>query len=312
MFNQEIKEKYLATREGVSAGRARGLFEASQDLEISLGKDLAEFSVSELGEFMGQGGFSEPDSIRTKQAAIAKYSDWYCSYHPTTKHNIRDFDLKDFPYAKYFAATVTKTPEDLVNRITQVYDVDSAQPAIPTLCFAWLGLESADAAALRKEQVDTFHGKIYDMTGNVVVAQMPDIIREVLDVYGKTYTAIRTQNQTFMVYADDIGFFIKRMKSQNSEKVSKPLSNKQLVAYIRNMQDLYQDAFGKEAGIWLNYTNVQRSGNFYRLHQMAKSGVDVYSTKNADKVRLCLGPSKRNHKDNMLMYNAYLEVIGEK
>ena len=31
-----------------------------------------------------------------------------------------------------------------------------------------------------------------------------------------------------------------------------------------------------------------------------------------DKVRLCLGKSKRNHKDNMLMYDAYLEVIGVK
>ena len=310
MFNSEVKERYLETREGVSFSRARGLFEASQGLESFLGKDLAEFSTNELELFFGQGEFSEPDSIRTKQAAIAKYADWYCAQYPTTKHSVRDFDLTEFPYSKYFGPTVTKTPEELCRKLLQVYSADSAQPAMAALCLAWLGIDLKDAVLLRKEQVDTVHGKIYDLTGGVIVSHMPDYIRDILDVYGKTYSAERTQNQKFTVYADDCGYFIKKMVTANSEKKSGAISTKRMMAYILTLKDLYNGTEGNDQT--LTYANVQRSGNFYRLHQMAKSGVDVRSNKNADKVRLCLGASKRNHKDNMLMYDAYLKVIGEK
>ena len=310
MFNQEIKEKYLEGKPEKTAVTVKNLLVAAESFEIKYGKDIAEFSAGEFSEFMCNCGFCEPDSVRTRQGAIASYADWYCNEMGIKGHHIRRYSVSDFPFAKFFASVVTKTPEELVNKILQVYDADSAQPAMAALCLAWLGIDLKDAVLLKKEQVDTVHGKIYDQTGAVVVAQMPDIIREILDIYGKTYAAERTQNQTFTVYADDCGYFIKKMKTLESKKESGPISTKRMMAYILSLKDLFNGTERNDQT--LTYANVLRSGNFYRLHQMAKSGVDVYSTKNADKVRLCLGPSKRNHKDNMIMYNAYLEVIGEK
>lgn len=311
VYNQEIKERYLETLSGSTVTATRGVFEAVNNIEFEYSKDLAEFDPSIVGYFFEMSGFSEPNNIRTKLGYIASYADWYVEQFGGS-HRIRDYDIFGFPYAKYFDITLCKSPEHLCNIIAQVYDVDSGQPAMAALMFAWLGVDLSDAVALKKEQVDTWHGKIYDATGGLIVHHMPEAIRERLDIYSKTYSAIRVQNQTFTVYAEDIGYFIKRMKTANSDKKVGPFSSKQMMSLLTMMRDKYADQFGKESAILLNYSNVQRSGNFYRLHQLAQSGVDVRKLKNSDKVRMCLGKSKRNHKDNMIMYDAYLKCIGEK
>lgn len=311
MFNKELKEAYIATRKGSVAESYIGIFKKSQPMEELLQKDMAEFSLEEFTQFMNQHNWGEPDAVRSRQGLMAVYADWFCEQKGISGHEIRSYDLTTAPYAKHFSTLIIKSPEELINKILQIYDVDSGQPAIAGMCLAWLGLPIKDVVQLRKEQVDTRYGKIYDATGNIVVQHMPEVIREVLDVYGKTYQATRTQNQTFTVYADDLGYFIKRMRTLNSQKPKVPVSTTHLSGWITEFRNLYVTRFGVDAPE-LSFTNVQRSGNLYRLHAMAKSGVDVRDVKNADKVRLCLGSSKRYHKDNMLMYDAYLEIIGEK
>ena|SRR5699024_11054380 len=100
------------------------------------------------------------------------------------------------------------------------------------------------------------------------------------------------------------------MLSANSSKEGKPITKNQITSAITELRSKFNGTTGNDQT--LTYGNVQRSGGFYRLRQMDLAGINVRSVKNADKVRLCLGKSKRNHKDNMLMYDAYLEVIGAK
>ena len=312
MFNQEIKEKYIASRTKSVQTQYKNLFASSEAFEERLGKDLAEFPQREFAEFIESHTWIEPDSVRTILGACASYADWYCDEFGFKEHDLRTYDLLRFPYAASLSRVLTANPASLINRIAHVYDADSGQPAMAALCFAWLGFDSKEAIALRKEQVDTVAGKIYDVSGNIMISHMPEEIRECLHVYGRTQSAIRVQNQTFTVYADDRGLFIKRMITANSNKSGKPITTTQIAGWIVELRDKFAELFGEHAALPLTYTNVQRSGNLYRLHEMAKSGVDVRSPKSADKVRLCLGSSKRNHKDNMLLYDAYLECIGEK
>ena len=218
--------------------------------------------------------------------------------------------MEDFPYAKLFGPLVTKTPEDLYYRITKVYPLDSGQPAMAALCLAWLGIDCGDAIKLRNEQVDTKNGQIISPTGEVLVASMPECIRKILDVYNDTTTAERIQNRPITVKVDDRGFFIKRMISKKSSKEGTPVTKKNVSDWIVILRDKFNGTTGNDQT--LTYGNVQRSGGFYRLRKMDLAGVDIRSNKNSDKVRLCLGKSKRNHKDNMLMYDAYLEVIAQK
>lgn len=311
MYNQDIKERYLETLSTLHYNNVAGIFNLSAEFEFAAQKDIAEFDPSQIGCFFESYGFSEPDTIRTKLGNVASYADWYVN-NSGGAHTIRDYDIFSFPYAKFFDTALCKSPEHLCSLIDQVYDVDSGQPAMAALMFAWLGIDLSQAVTFKHEQVDTRNGKIYDATGSIIVHHMPEIIRERLDIYSKTHSAIRVQNQTFTVYAEDIGYFLKRMKTLNSEKKAGPFSPKQIMSLMTTMRNLYAEQFGKETATVLNYSNVQRSGNFYRLHELAKSGVDIRSNKNADKVRMCLGKSKRNHKDNMIMYDAYLECIGEK
>lgn len=310
MFNAEIKEKYLANCSNSVASGCKMMFMLAESIEEIAQHDLACFSPNEIQELFMSQGFAEPDVVRTRLGLLATYADWYCVQQNLSAHHIREYKVDMFPYAKKLAPTLILSPEELCNKMLQVYAIEDGQPAVILLCMAWLGLETSEALALRNEYVDTKTGRIYDAKGNLLVSSMPECIREILDVYSKTRTAIRTQNQTFTVYADDLGFFIKRMVTENSAKIGKPISKQQVTVLISTLRNLYNGTTGNDKT--LSYTNVQRSGNFYRLHQMDQAGVDVRAVKNADKVRLCLGKSKRNHKDNMLLYDAYLQIIGEK
>lgn len=310
MYNENIKLNYILTRPESMQANIKNFFEASEKDEQALGKDIACFSRDEFAAHIESLGFMEPDTLRGRLTNFAVYGDWYDSLHHNTEHHFRDYHVEDFPYAKLFGPLVTKTPEDLYYRITKVYTLDSGQPAMAALCLAWLGIDCGDALKLRNEQVDTRNGQIISPTGEVLVASMPECIRKMLDVYGKTRSAERVQNRTFTVYADDRGFFIKRMVSKQSSKEGAPITKKNISDWIVLLRDKFNGTTGNDQT--LTYGNVQRSGGFYRLRQMDLAGINVHSVKNADKVRMCLGKSKRNHKDNMLMYDAYLEVIGAK
>ena len=288
----------------------RLLFGRSEPFELKFNKDIVWFPVVEIGSFLEAGGLIEPSNLRTQLGMLASYGDWYVRLHPNTEHHFREYHVEDFPYAKLFKPLVIETPEKLCHKIEMVYPIDSGQPAMAALCLAWLGIDCGDALKLRNEQVDTKNGQIISPTGEVLVASMPECIRKMLDVYGKTRFAERVQNRTFTVYADDIGFFIKRMLSANSSKEGKPITKNQITSAITELRSKFNGTTGNDQT--LTYGNVQRSGGFYRLRKMDLAGVDIRSNKNSDKVRLCLGKSKRNHKDNMLMYDAYLEVIGVK
>lgn len=309
MYNENIKRQFMSTLSESYANDFRLLFGRSEPFENELNHDIAWFSVEEIGNFFESGGLIEPQNLRTQLGMLATYGDW-CLTIASTPHHFRDYHVEDFPYAKLFEPLVTKTPEDLYCRITKVYPLDSGQPAMAALCLAWLGIDCGDAIKLRNEQVDTKNGQIISPTGEVLVVSMPECIRKMLDVYSKTRSAERVQNRTFTVYADDIGFFIKRMVSKQSSKEGAPITKKNISDWIVLLRDKFNGTTGNDQT--LTYGNVQRSGGFYRLRQMDLAGINVRSVKNADKVRLCLGKSKRNHKDNMLMYDAYLEVIGVK
>ena len=310
MYNENVKRRFMNTLTDSYADDYRLLFGRSERFENECGKDIAWFSVEEIGNFFEANGLIEPQNLRTQLGMLATYGDWHMQEVSNAPHHFREYHVEDFPYAKLFAPLVTKTPEELCNKMRMVYPIDSGQPAVAALCFAWLGIDCGDALKLKNEQVDTKNGQVISPTGEVLVASMPECIRKMLTIYANTRSAERVQNRTFTVYADDIGFFIKRMLSANSSKIGKPISKGQIASAITELRDKYNGSLGNDQT--LNYGNVQRSGGFYRLHQMDLAGVDVHSIKNADKVRLCLGKSKRNHKDNMLMYDAYLEVINEK
>lgn len=310
MFNAEIKEKYLEPKPAKHATNLRNLFLMSEPFENQFNKDVAEFSIEEWSACLEDSGFSEPHTIRCRISDMAPYADWYCVQQNLSAHHIREYKVDMFPYAQKLAPTIIKTPEELLQNIAAVYHVETAQPVIPALCMAWLGVDLDDAIRLPTECVDVKAGKIYSANGSVIAPDMPDCIRKLLQEYSTIKTSERTKNQTYPVYADDLGFFIKRMVDKDSKKVGQPISTKSMRAWITIFNDKLHEQLPNSKVI--NYTNVQRSGNFYRLHQMDQAGVDVHAVKNADKVRLCLGKSKRNHKDNMLLYDAYLQIIGEK
>ena len=309
MFNQEIKERYLETIGGGVQQNLRRSFAVAESFERTYNMDLACFTPDMLGTFMEAYGFSEPESVRSRKAAFVGYADWYCEQIGQAEHLIREYDLFTFPYKELFAPTLTLEPEGLLSKLECVYPLDSAQPVIPAMIFAWLGIDATIALTMDAKLVDTKSGKIYAQDGSELIREMPECFRYALEVYEHTDEAERVQGQVFKVYAQSEGQFIKKMLTKQSKKTGSPYGSKEFSVQTAELRARYREISPSDESF--SYTNVQRSGNFYRLHQLAKSGVDVYDIRNKDLVRSILGKSKRNHKDNMVLYTAYKEIREE-
>lgn len=309
MFNEDIKQAYLETLTADTGNKVRQMFAAVAPSEYLLNKDVACFEPEQLGQFLESCGFSEPESVRSRKATFVSYADWYCEQTGQAHHLIREYDVFSFPYKDLFAPTLTLEPDELIRKLEQVYPLDSAQPVIPAMMFAWLGFDATAALTVDSKLVNTRTGKIYAQDGSEVISEMPECFRYALEIYERTDEAERIQGQIFKVYANSEGQFIKKMLTKNSKKSGAPYSSKDISAQALELRTRYQEI--RPSDMSFSYTNVQRSGNFYRLHQLAKSGVDVYDIRNKDLVRSILGKSKRNHKDNMVLYTAYKEIREE-
>lgn len=306
MFNQDIKERYLETLSPATSASMRILFATAEKFEVTKNLDVACFDSDDLGRLLGSFGFSEPETVRSRKALFVSYADWYCQEQYGETHSLREYDVFSFPYKETFASTLILEPDDLIRKITQVYPLDSAQPVIPALCFAWMGIDSAIALSLEASKVDTKQGKIYvsDDPQNAMI--MPTCFREALDIYARTDKADRVQGQIFTVYAHTNGQFIKKMLSKQSKKGGEPYTTKSMSSLLTDLRSRYREIDPNDESF--SYTNVMRSGHFYRLHQLAKSGVDVHNIRNKELVRGMLGKGKRNHKDNMVLYDVYREI----
>ena len=84
------------------------------------------------------------------------------------------------------------------------------------------------------------------------------------------------------------------------------LSKDEISGTFSNLRTLY----GKP--IQFNYTNILRSGNFYRMRELELSGIDVYDVKNFPLIRKAFGltpKSQQRHKDTIVMYDDYKKVF---
>ena len=121
MFNAELKERYLGKFQAAPMRtQVERLFERTCKTEELLVKDVAEFSLENIEEFFSTIDFAEPNYVRTTIGDLSSYADWYCAYRNLPGHHIREYKVEMFPYAKHFAPTIIKTPEELLQNIAAV------------------------------------------------------------------------------------------------------------------------------------------------------------------------------------------------
>lgn len=309
MYNAEIKEQYLSTRQPDVRVRHTQIFNQVSDLiEQPHHKDITEASLDEL-----RCGFTRFESIDvhamgTILSAVRSYNRWaHSTSQPFTFTDALEvFDERtDVDYTVGIRKYILPSPEALVSAVTRLYPIDEGYEVLPALIFAWLGVSSADCIRLKSDAVD-FERRLFTLPdGTICPNEIPEAFIEPLRVYSKTRTATRFSQVEYPVFADDLGFFMKKMLPRSSKKQGKPYTQKQISDNITDF--CYRCEEQLHIRPTFNYTTITKSGVFYRLYQYELSGANLYAKENKDKV-LSIA-NKKSFKDVMTVYEAYRAVF---
>ena len=309
MYNAEIKEQYLSTRQPDVRVRHTQIFNQVSDLmEQPHHKDITEASLDEL-----RCGFTRFESIDvhamgTILSAVRSYNRWaHSTSQPFTFTDALEvFDERtDVDYTVGIRKYILPSPEALVSAVTRLYPIDEGYEVLPALIFAWLGVSVADCIRLKSDAVD-FERRLFTLPdGTICPNEIPEAFIEPLRVYSKTRTATRFSQVEYPVFADDLGFFMKKMLPRSSKKQGKPYTQKQISDNITDF--CYRCEEQLHIRPTFNYTTITKSGVFYRLYQYELSGANLYAKENKDKV-LSIA-NKKSFKDVMTVYEAYRAVF---
>lgn len=310
VYNREIKEKYFETLGGSEASKTstRKRFEwFERKIESKLDMDVLEVSKEQFQDMMNACEWVDIDAVYPICKAIKAYNRWAHETNQSFHYSdmIEGFDPRtDIDYAIGIRAYIQPSPEALIQHISKVYDLSEGFEVIPALIFAWLGFDINDAPKIKKEQVNFDARIIYNMDGSIYQYNIPECFWEALRVYSKTFTATRFISGSFPVYADDLGFFIKRMLPKGSKKYGTPYTGRQITSNIGKFMELYERKYHEVSHC--NYTAAARSGVLYRLYELESSGVDLYAKVSRPQVDAIIG--NKIFMDAMTIYEAYRRV----
>lgn len=308
LYNEKIKRQYLATLQGVVADTMRQRFERITQDEEQRGKDLLEFTKSDWAMAFSAYGFLDVKSVRVLLSTFSAYNQWAKSTGQNLKFTnaVKDFDVRDNTlYVPSIEQKFVSSPEELVAKVSRVYPIDEGYEVLPALIFAWLGFTAGEAVQIKSKAVDCVQHRVFMPDGALYPYQIPDCFWEPLAIYSKTKVSERATNSIRKVFADDLGFFLKKMVTQNSKQAGNPFTSDAISASVTRFSLLYEERFREHIGF--TYQTIMQSGRYYRLYQAELSGVDLYAKENKDLV-MELGKGKMV-KDVLTIYEAYRKAF---
>lgn len=308
MYNEAIKEQYLATLQGTVVDTMRQRFERLAKDEERLGRDLLEFTKSDLAMAFSSYGFLDVKSVRVLLSTFSAYNQWAKS----TGQNLRfsnateDFDARVVElYVPSVSQRLVSSPDELVAKVLRIYPIDEGHTVIPIVIFAWLGFSANDAISIKNADINCQQRRILMKDSTLYPYAIPDCFWEPLEIYAKTRVSERMGSAVRKVDADDLGFFLHRMVTSKSTKAGNLLTSDLLTSRITEFRNAYKERFHEP--INFTYQTIMQSGRYYRLYQAELSGVDLYAKENKDLV-LELGKGKMV-KDVLTIYEAYRKAF---
>lgn len=146
MFNSSQKEAFISSLEGrPRASKAMALFNNTEPFEESKGKDLADFTRSELAILVGE-LISTTDSARKMGWNIKAYGQWV---HNDSKW-MSEFSVNDVDIPGAMRKFLLGGEDD-VESILQLVD-ESWSMFVPAIILLWYGMSPEEIVSLKKER----------------------------------------------------------------------------------------------------------------------------------------------------------------
>ena len=311
MYNQEIKERFLREQYDMSSGGRSyiAVFQRIEPMEIHFGKDIAEMDFDEANRTLLSDKVYSLTAIDAQKSVLKQYVKW-CRDNfifenipgGVLKVKITIDDVTHAVSQKLF-----RDESDLLYSIKKVRSFDEGNPEIAVVILAWLGLELEQILELQDSQVDLENGKIFATDGSILVSEISQQLRDILQMYARCESAERMNGTTKYEVIKDRSYpnFIKCMRSRTSTQMGRRLELKAVREMFNRISRDYVE-LGYESRF--AYTNVLSSGRLNRLLQMELSGVDILDSKNAAVVEAVFNGNKK-YRSIKWSYESYKKAF---
>lgn len=267
MYNEIVKLNYLNSISKDSVRSAvESLFNKIEDtVEAPLDKEIATLSRSDVIDGIERSNYLSISTLRTEISHLTDYFKWYSKNIQEVKSDIKTITSSDINLTLSVKENIFKDVDELGASLVQ-FPPDEGYLHAPVCCLAWLGLELDEILNLKNEDIFLKGTHMFVKAPTKIIQVESKYIYDVLTKYGNTRQAIRTHYGDREVFADDIGYFIKRFLSEMSTRTGKRISE------INVRRGLATANARLNSGVKrFNITTVLTSGRLYRIREIERT-----------------------------------------
>ena len=306
MYNQEIKEQFLAEYDGNRVISARPNLELISEYEERLQKDLAEMSFDEVVESVSGLNIGTYKTAAGIQSFIRSYVKWCDQFHKFKKVNLDlcSISADDIDCSKRIRELFFQSEDELIKELSSVRPFDEGYPETIATLLTWIGVKQSDIASIKISNVNLEKQWVYVPDRNLFVS-FSDKIADIFRIYEKTKVGYRSSGgDSRPVFRDDSHDRYVR-KYLPKGKSSDPFTSVQIKHITHHLNTVYveRDNPPKFTG-----SNVLMSGALYRVWQLEQSGVDVFAMKNK-KMVVNAFVAKANLYEILWLYRNYKKAF---
>lgn len=302
MNNEERKKQYKASLESDSARKKFETIETNfRTSEESLGKDLSEFTKTEIIQVINSLELITPETVRQYLNSIEGYQLFFNGEAPNITRD--DIDIASSIEKNYFLSF-----SEIITPVMSVAPPDQGFPAAAALAFAWLGIKCPGACDIKQKEVDLLRGTICH--GDIIkgFGEAEPKALAILRSYANTSIGYRRQNPRngeFIVSFVESEYFLRPIRTLNSKKEIDRFKAKNITSAIVDARmSLRETGFQK----YFSYDTVLHSGELHRVYQLEQSGVNVFAKSNTKLLCSCFASKIRDY-DALFLYRKYKQAF---
>ena len=285
MYNEEQKLRFLDTVESESSRKAiTSMFNRFEEYETKLHQDISEWRIDQIYSTIEDMYIFDFGTIKQYLSTLTLYKRHFVSTHNRNNENdliiLPKLDASNVDITHNIRKVFVKDPNALKFEIEKTLDPSQGYYVCAAACFAWLGIDTKTMPLIKDSAVDFHNRSIVDKECNITIYNIPEEIIDILRQYWETDEAIRWHHAACRVYPIYNGKFLHVMSGVNSKKQSSPIKYTSIRNDFAKMAQMAKTSDNIPSK--LEYPNILRSGGMYRLYQLEKEGVDVFSGKNDD------------------------------
>jgi integrase len=299
IYNEEIKEKFLSQYDNEQTQKTiRNLFFNTFLIENTLGKDLFEQNLTELGKSIENSNPATKNVARSNGRFISNYLSWAAE----NGYKSSNINVLKSVLPEWYDQFVDKTRKihfsydefiDLIGKLENSQDISM-------LCLFWHGIIGEKFSQLQQleyKDIDFKNKTIYVKERDYHVPVTDECLKYLEKAYNeKTYYQYNKDSKEYSEKVLlDSNFLLKNLKSPRAQQENQPVSMSVLYNRIHNVKDMLQlealtpnslkqsgmikmavDLYNQEGS--LGYDQFAKIGEKYDFSMIENNGYKYYNT----------------------------------